>query len=88
MSTSFETVGYFSNKYFSSANILESYRINKIPSLVYITSDKCYLNLNKKNYKETDTLGGIDNYSSSKASAEVIFSSYFNSYYTKEKTFL
>ena len=31
-----------------SANILESYRLNKIPALVYITSDKCYLNLNKK----------------------------------------
>ena len=26
-----------------SLNILESVRINKIPNLVYITSDKCYL---------------------------------------------
>ena len=69
-----------------SANILESFRINKIPNLVYITSDKCYLNLDKKkDYKETDILGGIDNYSSSKASAEIIFSSYFNSYFAKEK---
>ena len=25
-----------------SANILESYRLNNIPNLVYITSDKCY----------------------------------------------
>ena len=69
-----------------SANILESYRLNKIPALVYITSDKCYLNLNKKkNYKETDVLGGFDNYSSSKASAEIIFSSYFHSYFSKKK---
>ena len=71
-----------------STNILESYRLNKIPALVYITSDKCYLNLNKKtNFKESDTLGGLDNYSSSKAGAEIIFSSYFNSYF-KNKNFL
>ena len=67
-----------------SANLLESYRLNKIPALVYITSDKCYLNLNKKKiFKETDILGGLDNYSASKASAEIIFSSYFNSYFKK-----
>ena len=57
-----------------SANILESFRLNNIPNLVYITSDKCYLNLDKKkNYIESDILGGLDNYSSSKASAEIIF---------------
>ena len=39
-----------------------------------ITSDKCYLNKEfKKGYKETDTLGGDDLYSASKASAEIIF---------------
>ena len=32
-------------------------------------------------YKENDTLGGLDNYSSSKASAEIIFNSYYNSYF-------
>ena len=67
-----------------SANILESVRINKVPNLVYITSDKCYLNLDKAgSYKETDILGGLDNYSSSKASAELIFASYFHSYFKK-----
>ena len=40
--------------------------------------------MNKKNYKETDVLGGFDNYSSSKASAEIIFSSYFHSYFSKK----
>ena len=57
-----------------SVNLLESFRINNIPNLVYITSDKCYLNLDKsQSYKETDRLGGVDNYSSSKASAELVF---------------
>ena len=69
-----------------SVNILESFRINNIPNLVYITSDKCYLNLDKsQSYKETDRLGGVDNYSSSKASAELVFSSYFHSYFKKDK---
>ena len=78
----------FQTNVLGSANILESLRINKIPYLVYITSDKCYLNLDKKkNFKETDILGGLDNYSSSKAAAEHIFSSYYNSYF-KEKKFL
>ena len=64
---------------------MESYRVNKIPHLVYITSDKCYLNLDKTNsFKEHDVLGGLDNYSSSKASAEILFSSYFNSFLKKK----
>ena len=72
-----------------SANILESVRINNVPNLVYITSDKCYLNLDKKSsYRETDYLGGLDNYSSSKASAEIIFRSYLNSYQINNKSYL
>ncbi len=68
-----------------SANVLESFRVNKIPNLVYITSDKCYLNLDRtSSFKEQDILGGIDNYSSSKASAEIIFSSYFHSFFKKD----
>tara|TARA_A100001011_G_scaffold312565_1_gene330060 strand:- start:3004 stop:4077 length:1074 start_codon:yes stop_codon:yes gene_type:complete len=65
-----------------STNILESVRKNEISNLVYITSDKCYLNLNKsESYKESDILGGLDNYSSSKAGAEIIFRSFFESYF-------
>ena len=63
----------FKTNAIGSANILESFRLNKIPNIVYITSDKCYLNLDtKKSYTEKDRLGGFDNYSSSKASAELI----------------
>ncbi len=73
----------FQTNILGSANILETTRVNSIPHLVYITSDKCYLNLDrKKNFRETDILGGIDNYSSSKASAELIFSSYYKSYFS------
>jgi CDP-glucose 4,6-dehydratase len=69
-----------------SANILESTRINKIKNLVYITSDKCYLNDDrKKGYKENDKLGGKDIYSSSKAASEIIFYSYHKSFFNKNK---
>ncbi len=87
VSTSYEKpLQTFHTNILGSANVLETYRVNRIPYLVYITSDKCYLNLNtKKNYKENDILGGLDNYSSSKASAELIFSSYFNSYFKNKK---
>ena len=37
-------------------------------------------------YVETDALGGYDPYSSSKACAEHVVSSYYRSYYEKEKT--
>lgn len=72
----------FETNIIGSTNILETVRKNKVPNLVYITSDKCYLNLDKQgSYKEDDTLGGIDNYSSSKASAELVFNSYYQSYF-------
>ena len=50
---------------------------NNIKNLVYITSDKCYQNMKKNSgYSENDYLGGHDNYSASKACAEIIFHAY------------
>ena len=67
-----------------SNNILESVKINKIKNLVYITSDKCYLNDNRKTaYFENDTLGGEDPYSASKACAELVFQVYNKSFFPK-----
>ena len=69
-----------------SANILEGVRVNKIKNLVYITSDKCYLNDGrKKSYFENDILGGEDLYSASKACAELTFEAYFKSFLLKNK---
>ena len=66
-----------------SANILESVRVNKIKNLVYITSDKCYLNDNRKTaYFENDILGGKDPYSVSKACAELAFQTYNSSFFS------
>ena len=51
-----------------------------------VTSDKCYKNLEQsKGYKENDTLGGIDPYSASKASAEILFHSFYKTFIHNKK---
>ena len=42
----------------------------------------------KKGYKETDILGGIDPYSASKASAEILFYSYFKTFIHNKKNLI
>lgn len=69
----------------SFLNVLNSSRyLDKKCNIVMITSDKCYLNKEKKSgYKENEILGGFENYSASKASCEILFKSYFESYFKK-----
>ena len=72
----------------STLNLLEILReVKKKTTIVIVTSDKCYLNVEKKtSYKETDTLGGYDPYSASKASCEILFKSYIKSYFSKKNS--
>jgi len=64
-------------------NILNE--LNFIKSALIITTDKVYLNTNKKNYyKENDLLGGFDPYSNSKSCAEFAVNSYNNSFFKKK----
>jgi CDP-glucose 4,6-dehydratase len=49
--------------------------------VIFITSDKCYENVEWcYGYRETDHLGGKDMYSSSKAAAEAVIHSHYHSY--------
>lgn len=59
-------------------NVLEACnRLSVVRSLVCITSDKSYKNLNLNTpYKETDELKGDDPYSASKSCADIIINSY------------
>ncbi len=67
-------------------DILKNLNSKKKISAVIITSDKCYKNLNlSKGYKETDLLGDDEPYGASKASAEIAFTSYFQSFFKKKK---
>ena len=67
---------------FGTMNILEiSRKIKKKCVIILVTSDKCYENFEiSKGYKENDRLGGEDPYSASKASIEILFSSYYRTY--------
>jgi CDP-glucose 4,6-dehydratase len=66
-----------------TSNVLESLRLLNFPcTAVIITSDKCYHNVEWVwGYKETDRIGGKDIYSGSKAAAEILFQSYFYSFF-------
>lgn len=68
-------------------NLLEVVRKNNfVKSLVIVTSDKCYESNNStKGFKENDKLGGIDPYSASKASMEIITKAYCKSFFDQEK---
>ncbi|MEI6323715.1 MAG: GDP-mannose 4,6-dehydratase [bacterium] len=52
---------------------------------VIVTTDKCYENHESgRAYEETDSLGGHDPYSSSKAMAEIVTAAYRNSYFQND----
>ncbi len=58
----------------------------KVKAIVNVTSDKAYENREWLwGYRETDMLGGYDPYSSSKACAEILTSSYRESYFHKSR---
>lgn len=63
-------------------NVLEGARsCESLRALVIITTDKCYLNNDAgKPFSENDPLGGHDPYSASKAAAEIITHSYYQSF--------
>ena len=67
-------------------NILEVTRQSKfIKSLIITTSDKCYESKRgSKGFKEDDRLGGIDPYSASKVSVEIMLKSYQESFFKKK----
>ncbi len=84
-----DTLETYQTNVIGSTNLLESVRLSDtVRSLIFITSDKCYENIEKDSgYDESSKLGGIDPYSASKASAELIYSSYCRSFYKNKKNF-
>jgi CDP-glucose 4,6-dehydratase len=64
-------------------HVLEGIRcIDSVRAAVFVTSDKCYENNElETSYIESSPMGGFDPYSSSKGAAELLISSYRNSYF-------
>jgi CDP-glucose 4,6-dehydratase len=67
-------------------NILEASRTSKfVKSLIITTSDKCYESKKgSKGFKENDRLGGVDPYSASKVSVEIMLKAYQESFFKKK----
>lgn len=67
-------------------NLFEAVRkVNSVKSFVNVTTDKCYENIESNYfYTESDKLGGWDPYSASKASSEILSSSYRRSFFKNQ----
>ena len=62
--------------------VFEASRINNVKAIVNITSDKAYENREWIwGYRENDPMGGYDPYSSSKGCADILATSYRNSFF-------
>lgn len=62
--------------------VFEACKNHNVKAIVNITSDKVYQNKEQEiGYTETDTIGGYDPYSSSKACVELLTLSYRNSFF-------
>lgn len=84
-------VDTYATNVIGTINLLEAMRklgdLGKRCSVVIVTSDKCYRNVERNySYVETDPLGGHDPYSSSKAMAELAVESYRSSFFPRDKT--
>jgi CDP-glucose 4,6-dehydratase len=68
-------------------NVLEAIRgCDSVKAGVFITSDKCYDNKEWVwSYRENDSMGGFDPYSSSKGCAELLIASYRSSFFSQSK---
>lgn len=68
-------------------NLLESIRnSSSVKTAIFITSDKCYENIEQIwGYRETDRMGGYDPYSSSKGCMELVVSSWRNSFFNPKE---
>jgi CDP-glucose 4,6-dehydratase len=76
----------FETNLMGTVNLLDAIRNNDcVKAAVFITSDKCYENVEWYfGYKETDHLGGIDPYSATKACAEIAISSMTRSFMNED----
>jgi CDP-glucose 4,6-dehydratase len=78
-----EPVETMTSNVVGTVSVLEALRLSDRSIIaVMITSDKCYDNVEWIwGYRETDKLGGKDVYSGSKAAAEIVIHSYFESFF-------
>jgi CDP-glucose 4,6-dehydratase len=73
----------WSTNVMGTANVLDVCRqFSNLAAIVVVTTDKCYENKNWVwGYRETDSLGGHDPYSASKAGSELVAASFRRSFF-------
>ena len=78
-----EPVKTFETNFIGTMNILEAARTaQSLKSLIIVTTDKVYRNENTHvDFKEDDEIWGIDPYSASKASVEILVNSYVKTFF-------
>lgn len=78
-----EPVYTYETNVMGTVNILESIRLcDSVKSVIIVTTDKVYKNNEWQwGYREIDELNGYDPYSNSKSCAELVTSSYINSFF-------
>ncbi len=81
-----DPVATYQTNSMGTLNLLEALRsLKKECTVVLITSDKCYNNVEWVwGYRETDSLGGPDPYSASKGAAELVIRSHVKSFFPKD----
>ena len=82
-----EPVETYETNVMGTVHLLDAVRAaGKKCVVVCITTDKCYENKEwLHGYREEDSLGGYDPYSSSKAAAEIAIAAYHRSYFNPER---
>jgi len=77
-----DPVGTYAVNVMGTVNVLECIRQSpEVKAAVIVTSDKCYDNVGQVwGYRETESLGGHDPYSNSKACAELVIDAYRRSF--------
>lgn len=79
----FDPLETFRTNILGTATLLDvGTNLENVSKIICVTSDKCYLNEDQiGDFIESDRLGGHDPYSSSKAGAEIVAKSMFDSYF-------
>jgi CDP-glucose 4,6-dehydratase len=83
-----DPVGNYATNILGTVHILQAVRdAPSVQAVVVVTSDKCYENReDQRVYRETDRLGGLDPYSSSKACAEIVTAAFRESFFTRTQS--
>jgi len=78
-----DPVATYATNVMGTVNVMEAAcTCSSVRAIVIVTSDKCYENYEwERAYTESDSLGGHDPYSSSKACTEIVASAYARSFF-------